>query len=210
MEIRRDRMHKCFISYKKEDKVYKSYLFNEFGSENYIDKSLDRLINSDDGNYVMQVIRRDYLNDSTVTIFLIGTHSSENEGYDSMGDKNYFIKRELAASLYNGNGNTRSGILGVVLPNMYDKIYAGSGTCKTCGNEHNYVNINDSSVIREFSYNYYIKPHDGCAWSEEERYCVLVKWDDFVKDPEQYINQAYNKRFSEISKKIRIKNLDRG
>lgn len=203
-------MHKCFISYKKEDKVYKSYLFNEFGSENYIDKSLDRLINSDDGNYVMQVIRRDYLNDSTVTIFLIGTHSSENEGYDSMGDKNYFIKRELAASLYNGNGNTRSGILGVVLPNMYDKIYAGSGTCKTCGNEHNYVNINDSSVIREFSYNYYIKPHDGCAWSEEERYCVLVKWDDFVKDPEQYINQAYNKRFSEISKKIRIKNLDRG
>lgn len=184
-------MHKCFISYKKEDKVYRTYLIDEFGSENFINKSLDRTIDSDDGDYVMKVIRKEYLSDSTVTIFLIGTHSSENEGYDSMGDKNYFIKKELAASLYNGNGNTRSGILGVVLPNMYDKIYAGSGTCKTCGNEHNYVNINDSSVIREFSYNYYIKPHDGCAWSEEERYCVLVKWDDFVKDPEQYINQAY-------------------
>ena len=203
-------MHKCFISYKKEDKSYRTYLIDEFGSENFINKSLDRTIDSDDGDYVMKVIREEYLSDSTVTIFLIGTHSSENEGYDSKGDKNYFIKRELAASLYNGNGNTRSGILGVVLPSMYDKIYAGSGTCKTCGNEHNYVNINDSSVIREFSYNYYIKPHDGCAWSEEERYCVLVKWDDFVKDPEQYINQAYNKRFSEISKKIRIKNLDRG
>ena len=203
-------MHKCFISYKKEDVQYKEYLINEFESENYIDKSLDKTIDSEDSDYIMKVIREEYLRDSTVTIFLIGTHSSEKEGYDYMGDKNYFIKRELAASLYNGIRNTRNGILGVVLPNMYDKVYAGSGTCKTCGNEHNYVNINDSSVIREFSYNYYIKPHDGCAWSEEERYCVLVKWDDFVKDPEQYINQAYDKRFSEISKKIRIKNLDRG
>lgn len=203
-------MHKCFISYKKEDKAYRTYLINEFGSENFINKSLDKTIDSEDGDYVMKVIREEYLNDSTVTIFLIGTHSSEKEGYDYMGDKNYFIKRELSSSLYNGNGNTRSGILGVVLPDMYDKVYAGSGTCKTCGNEHNYVNINDSSVIREFSYNYYIKPHNGCAWSEEERYCVLVKWDDFIKDPEQYINQAYDKRFSEISKKVHVKGFDRG
>lgn len=203
-------MHKCFISYKKEDKVYRTYLINEFGSENFINKSLDKTINSDDGDYVMKVIREEYLSDSTVTIFLIGTHSSEKEGYDYMGDKNYFIKRELSASLYNGNGNTRSGILGIVLPNMYDKVYAGSGTCKTCGKEHNYVNINDDTVIREFSYNYYIKPHDGCAWSEEERYCVLVKWDDFIKDPENYINQSYDKRFSEISKKVYVKGFDRG
>ena len=41
----------------------------------------------------MSVIRRDYLKDSTVTIFLIGEHSSENEGYDYLGPKNYFIQK---------------------------------------------------------------------------------------------------------------------
>ena len=95
-------MRKCFISYKKEDIAYKNYLVENFGSESFINKTLDRRINSENGDYVMQVIRQNYLCDSTVTIFLIGQHSSENEGYDFFGDKNYFIKRELAASLYNG------------------------------------------------------------------------------------------------------------
>lgn len=200
-------MHKCFISYKKEDVAYKDYLVDTFGGENFVNKTLDRTIDSLDGDYVMKVIRRDYLCDSTVTLFLIGSHSSENEGSDWMGDRNYFIKREIAASLFNGSGNTRNGVLGIVLPNMYSSVYHGETKCATCGNTHNLVNINDSTTIREFSYNYYTKPHEGCAWSEEERYCVLVKWDDFIADPETYINQAYDKRTSPVAPKIRIRNL---
>lgn len=200
-------MHKCFISYKKEDAAYKDYLVDTFGGENFVNKTLDRTIDSLDGDYVMKVIRRDYLCDSTVTLFLIGSHSSENEGSDWMGDRNYFIKREIAASLFNGSGNTRNGVLGIVLPNMYSSVYHGETKCATCGNTHNLVNINDSTTIREFSYNYYTKPHEGCAWSEEERYCVLVKWDDFIADPEKYINQAYDKRTSPVASKIRIRNL---
>lgn len=200
-------MHKCFISYKKEDAAYRDYLIENLGGDNFINKSLDRTINSYDGDYVMKVIRQDYLCDSTVTLFLIGEHSSENEGSDWMGDRNYFIKRELAASLYNGIGNTRNGVLGIVLPNMYSSVYRGESKCTTCGNTHNLVNINDSATIREFSYNYYTQPHEGCAWSEEERYCVLVKWEDFIADPDKYINQAFEKRFSPIASKIRIRNL---
>lgn len=200
-------MHKCFISYKKEDAAYKDYLVNTFGGENFVNKTLDRTIDSLDGDYVMKVIRQDYLCDSTVTLFLIGSHSSENEGSDWMGDRNYFIKREIAASLFNGSGNTRNGVLGIVLPNMYRSIYHGESKCATCRNTHNLVNINDSTAIREFSYNYYIKPHEGCSWSEEERYCVLVKWDDFIENPEKYINQAYDKRTSPVASKIRIRNL---
>lgn len=200
-------MHKCFISYKKEDAAYRDYLVENLGGDNFINKSLDRTINSYDGDYVMKVIRQDYLCDSTVTLFLIGEHSSENEGSDWMGDRNYFIKRELAASLYNGIGNTRNGVLGIVLPNMYSSVYRGESECTTCGKTHNLVNINDSATIREFSYNYYTQPHEGCAWSEEERYCVLVKWEDFIADPDKYINQAFEKRFSPIASKIRIRNL---
>lgn len=72
--------HKCFISYKKEDKTYKNYLVELFAGQDVIDKSLDRIIDSEDGDYIMETIRNDYLSDSTVTIFLIGQHSSENEG----------------------------------------------------------------------------------------------------------------------------------
>ena len=116
--------HKCFISYKKEDKAYRDELVDLFDSADVINKSLDRVIESQDGDYIMSVIRRDYLADSTVTIFLIGEHSSENEGDDEYGrPHNYFIQRELQASLYNGEGNTRNGILGVVTPEMCDRVY---------------------------------------------------------------------------------------
>ena len=201
-------MRKCFISFKKEDLSYKNYLVEQYGSSNFINKTLDRWIDSEDGDYIMQVIRRDYLCDSTVTLFLIGEHSSENEGYDCNGyDKNFFIKRELAASLYNGTGNTRNGILGIVLPNMYENIYKGTYRCSVCGRSHNYVSINDSTVIREFSKNYYIEPRPGCAWSEDDRSCVLVKWDDFISNPDPSIELAFSKRFSEIANRIAIRNL---
>ena len=39
-------MRKCFISYKKEDVTYKNYLVKNLGSESFINKSLDRRIDS--------------------------------------------------------------------------------------------------------------------------------------------------------------------
>lgn len=199
--------HKCFISYKKEDTAYRNELLRLFSFSDVINKSLDRTIDSLNGDYVMQVIRQDYLKDSTVTVFLIGQHSSEREGSDWYGDKNYFIKRELQASLYNGVGNTRNGIVGIVLPEMYDTVFRGTYTCDKCGATHTNVNIGDSTVIREFSANYYMEPHAGCAWSEDDRYCVLVKWDDFIRNPEYYVEAAFQKRTSVAAKKVKIYNL---
>ena len=200
--------HKCFISFKKEDQWYRNKIDDLFSVSDIINKGLDRVIDSYDGDYIMKTIRQDYLKDSTVTVFLIGTHSSENEGFDYMGRrKNYFIERELQASLYNGEGNTRNGILGVVLPEMYDQIYKGTYQCLQCGRTHKTVVMNESTVIREFSKNYYIEPHSGCAWSDDERYCVLVKWEDFVSNPEKYVDMAFEKRTSAIADKVKIRNL---
>lgn len=108
--------HKCFISFKTEDEKYKKEIRNwsDDNKVDMIDKSLNTPIDSDDEEYIMRKIRQDYLSDSTVTIVLIGEYSSEDLGEDEQK----FIKRELQASLYNGEGNTRSGILGVVLPAM--------------------------------------------------------------------------------------------
>ena len=191
--------HKCFISFKTEDKEYKRYIQEDLKID-MIDKSLNTPINSTDEDYIMRKIIEDYLSDSTVTIHLIGEYSAENSLYENQA----YIKRELQASLYNGENNTKNGILGIVLPNMYDKIFKGSEVCSVCGKSHNIVCINDSTVVKEFSYNYYI-PKDGCSWSEEDRFCVLVKWSDFVKNPELYINTAFDKRSSPISAKTKVR-----
>lgn len=188
--------HKFFISFKTEDIEYKEEI-QEMDELDIIDKSLNDPIDSDDEDYIMRKIREDYLNDSTVTICLIGNHSAEN----STSENQSYIKRELQASLY----NKPNGVLGIVLPNMYDKIYKGKYTCSECGQKHNFVNINNDTTIREFNYNYYLPlSDDKCAWSESDRYCVLVKWDDFVASPNNYIEKAFNKREDDIASKIKV------
>jgi hypothetical protein len=193
--------HRVFISFKTEDKSYKNYIQNNLGVD-MIDKSLNEAIDSEDEDYIVRKIREDYLSDSTVTIFLIGAHSSETEGEEEQK----YIKRELQASLYNGKSNSRNGILGIVLPHMYDKIYTGSSYCSKCGGNHTLVSINDGSVIKEFSCNYYVKPlpEGKCAWHNEDRYCVLVKWDDFKNNAESYIDLAFDKRKQPIAEKVKV------
>lgn len=191
--------HRCFISFKTEDEHYKKHIQEEMNID-MIDYSLNEAIDSEDEDYIMRKIREDYLSDSTVTIFLIGTKSNENLGWEEQK----FIKRELQASLYHGPGNTQNGVLGIVLPSMYNSVFGGSGTCSTCGNTHTYVYINENTTIKEFSYNYYI-PNNKCSWSEDDRFCVLVKWDDFATEPESYINQAFDKRSYSIADKTKVR-----
>lgn len=191
--------HKCFISFKSFDMDYKKHIQENLDVD-MIDKSLNVPIDSTDEDYIMRKIREDYLSDSTVTIFLIGFYSAEDSLYDQT-----YIKRELQASLYNGKNNTRNGILGVVLPTMTSSIYQGECSCTTCNETHNLVKVNNSTTIREFNYNYYIpKDDEKCSWSEEDRYCVLVKWDDFCSNPEKYIDQAFDKRTAPIASKVKV------
>lgn len=190
--------HKCFISFKMEDEDFKNKI--QKMDVDMIDKSLKESIDSTNEDYIMKKIREEYLSDSTVTIFLIGKKSNEDLGQE---EQKYII-RELQASLYNGEENTRNGILGIVLPNMYEKIYTGSHICDRCGNRHELLTLNDSTVIREFSDNYFIMPKPGCCWSEDDRYCVLTKWEKFVKEPELYIHKAFKKRESKIAEKVTV------
>lgn len=191
--------HKCFISFKTEDIEYKKAI-QEHPNIDMIDKSLDVPINSEDVNYVMKKIREDYLSDSTVTIHLIGSYSSESMG----AIEQEYIKRELQASLYNGEGNTRNGLLGVVLPHMMSNVYKGSYNCTTCSGAHNFVGINDSTVVKEFSVNYYI-PKDGkCSWSEDDRFAVLIGWDEFIQDPNKFIDKAFDKRNQAIASSVKV------
>lgn len=163
--------HKTYISFKTEDESYKLYL-QDLDTLDVIDKSLNIAIDSDDEDYILQKIRSDYLCDSTVTLHLIGLYGAEDRGQWEQR----FIKREMQASLYNAPGNTKNGILGIVLPAASENVYKGSYTCGSCGGSHNYVGINDTTTIREYSYNYYI-PNGKCSHTEDERYCVHLVGD---------------------------------
>lgn len=191
--------HKCFISFKTEDFAYKKHLLENLKVD-LVDKSLHEAIDSYDEDYIMRKIREDYLRDSTVTVHLIGAMSAESHGWEAQK----FIKRELQASLYHREGNTQNGILGVVLPHVTNSVFGASYICTNFGNSHNYVNVNDTTVS-EFSHNYYIPNGIKCSWSEDDRFCVLVKWEDFENDPEKYIDQAFDKRTHPISEKTKVR-----
>jgi len=158
---------KCFISFKTEDIAFKRAIQEDVRID-IIDKSLDDPIDSSDEDYVMRRIRDEYLSDSTVTIHLIGSRSAEDFGLEEQR----YIKRELQASLYDGANNTRNGILGIILPSMYDEVFKGVFQCPSCQAVHSLVNINDGTTITEFHTNYYI-PNNKCHHTEEDRYCVL-------------------------------------
>lgn len=204
--------HRCFISFKKSDLYYKNEILRKLGNEQIKGKALDKWIDSEDIDYVMQVIRSEYLSNTSVTLFLIGSSSSENEGVDYLGYNNQnFIIRELQATLYDGKGNRRSGLLGIVLPEMNNFIFKSSYYCSSCNSNHNTVVIDDTTAIREFSKNYYLKPIDyGCkdVHNEDGRYCVLVRYNDFMKDTNKYIDQAFNKTQEDISDYVHWRDID--
>lgn len=92
--------------------------------------------------------------------------------------------------------------MGVVLPDMIDKIYKGNYTCDICGKSHRWIDLSDSTIIKEFWCNYYLDDKDKCHYTDEDRYCVLVKWEDFKKSPNIYIDMAFDKRSKDIANKV--------
>ena len=102
-------MHKVFISYHSSDQAYKDDLVS-FGVENnvFIDRSVETGDISDDlsDQKIREIIRDDYLRDSTVTIVLVGENTKGRKHVDW----------EIYSSMINGNKNKRSGVIAITLP----------------------------------------------------------------------------------------------
>ncbi len=93
---------------------------------------------------------------------------------------------------------------------MEDKIYCGSKYCHFCKRVHNILNIEDETVIREFSANFYLcNNYNGCGeyYTENNRFCVLVRYSEFMKNPDKYINMAYDKLKKQICNKVHWRDL---
>ena len=117
-------MHRVFITYHHEnDQSYKDALVS-FGDQNriFIDWSVDTGDISDDlsDQRIREIIRDEYLRDSTVTIVLVGAETKRRKHVDW----------GIYSSMYDGRVNKKSGIIAIMLPTQCsgnEEIYAPHG-----------------------------------------------------------------------------------
>jgi len=107
-------MHKIFISYHHEsDQSYKEHLVQmSLLHDLFIDKSVNTgdIDDSLSDEHIRQIIRDDYLRDSTVTIVLVGLETKHRKHVDW----------EIYSSMFDGKVNKKSGILMINLPGISD------------------------------------------------------------------------------------------
>lgn len=111
---------KVFISHNKGDRVEVDNFINRF-SHLFVPKVLgandnDDFIDSNDTDYVMRRIRELYLDDSTVTLILLGscTHSRR------------YIDWEIKSSLKYTQSSLPNGLMGIVLPSQNNSCHLPS------------------------------------------------------------------------------------
>lgn len=114
-------MHKVFISYHHDnDQGYKKELLEINDRHSiFMDGSVDTddIDENLDDATIRELIRDNYLKDSTVTILLVGTETKKRKHIDW----------EIYSSMYNGKINKKSGILVINLP---------STGCNSCTASH--------------------------------------------------------------------------
>ena len=113
-------MHKVFISYHhKNDQYYKEQLLALNNLYNiFLDYSVDTGDIDDDldDSTIRELIRDEYLRDTTVTILLVGTETMNRKHVDW----------EIYSSMYDGRLNKKSGILVVNLPTINCTYYTAA------------------------------------------------------------------------------------
>lgn len=184
-------MHRCYVSYKTEDSLYALKVLCLVPGA-FI-KPDARLVCYED-DVVLEDIREKILEGSDITIHLIGACSAERLGHDEQR----FIKRELQVSLCKAKEGLRSGVLGIVLPEAFEAVFKGTYLCPECGEPHERIVIDDSTATAEFSRNY------RCGCRGESGYCMLVPWDDFITEPDKYIERAFIRRFGPAAHNVVI------
>ena len=152
---------RCYVSHKSIDRHYRDEIaaMGVDMAANPYDGSADY-----DDERILAKLRKGSLADTTITLYLIGTHSAETLGWE----KQKYIKRELQASMLPSGDGLPNALLGVVLPAAYHRVYDG-GTAK----------IGDETVVREFNRAYIAG-----------RCFTVLRWDEFKTDPQKYIMEV--------------------
>ncbi|MDE7440122.1 MAG: TIR domain-containing protein [Clostridia bacterium] len=212
--------HKVFISYKYADTNVKKInpdSRNEDTVRNYVDKLEEYLKDSSDHIYkgesdgedlsemseeAIWSTLKDRIYDSTLTIVMISPNMKE-----SSKDRDQWIPWEISYSLKevsrkNSSGNlvtsSSNAIIAVVVPDKFGSYsyYTYNNNC--CSSPCRTLKTNTLfNILKENMFN--IKNPDSRVCNEnskiyhgESSYIISVTWEDFIADPESYIDRAFN------------------
>ncbi len=195
---------KVFISYKYSDVVenskghinFRDKLIELLGDDGHIYKGEDGL--SDDlSGFKADTIKnklKTMIHDTTVTIVLISPNVKESKWVD------WEISYSLKDIERNKEGRSRmNGIIGVILPTEFSE-YSYIMSKNTC-NEINY----DTRLLPDLVVKNMFNVKEPSKYVDNSRcggmvydgnygsYISLYKWDDFIKNKEEYIDIAYKK-----------------
>lgn len=100
--------HKCFVSYHHaNDQKRADHLRDVYGANNtIIDRSLKDAYDDKTDDEILELIRKNHLKDSTVTIVLIGSETANRK----------WVDWEIYSSLRPYGDRSRNGLLGIYLP----------------------------------------------------------------------------------------------
>lgn len=211
--------HKIFVSYKYHDSNVRRISNNYFATDTvrtYVDslesyiKNSENIYNGEsDDDDLSQLSEdtiwsrlKDRIYDSTLTIVMISPNMKESY----KNDRDQWIPWEVSYSLKevsrkNTSGNyiysASNAILALVIPdrNGSYSYYIEDHNC--CDNTCRTLQTGTLfQILRDNMFN--IKKPDcrNCnnnrkIFYGESSYIISVKWDDFIKDPDNYIDRAY-------------------
>lgn len=210
--------HKIFISYKYHDtdiqKITNDYCHKDTVRDyvdklqNYFDSTDDVYKGEDNGEDLSRLSEeaiwaqlKDRIYDSTLTIVLISPNMKL-----SSPDKEQWIPWEISYSLKEVSRKNKSGnmitsssnaILAIVLPNRKGSYAYFLEDKNCCASGCIYFKTNTLfSILRRNMFNIK-KPDKSLCINHEEiyfgdsSYIYSVKWEDFVANPNYYIEKAY-------------------
>ncbi len=191
---------KVFVSFRYDDgSHYKDELVNLFDdSTEIINRSEDK-DRSDMSDETIKKYLYDKLKDTSVTIVLI-TPEAVNHKKNIFGFYDDWMYDEIRYSLEDRENNRSNGLIAVYTDEarpliMYETIHS----CNNCNGERKIKTIKHvNNLFRENMMNvksaYKKDKCDNVYDMTYDSYCSLVPWDDFVADPEYYIEKAAEKR----------------
>ena len=196
--------HRVFISYHHDnDQDYKEELIKlNDEHEIFIDMSVgtDEISDELKDEEIREIIRDDYLKDSTVTILLCGTETKNRKHIDW----------ELYSSMYDGTVNKKSGIIVILLPSVKSEYY----TCAHSSEKTFYPETTQWMSIdsrEEYHRRYpYLPERIIDNLLEPNAFISVINWDKLTPDIlRQMIDNAYNSRATctyDLSRPMRKKN----
>jgi len=177
--------HRVFVSYYHNDDQYHRNLFEGMFSD-YHDIMVSESVEIGDiddtrlsTDRIRQIIRDDYLRDSTVTVVLVGAHTWQRK----------FVDWEIGSSLRHTKYNSRSGLLGILLPTFRCHTVLSGTLPPALSADIRTIYFNGSPI----SYDYRTLPprlHDNI----EQGFAKIYPWSNDPDQVQSWIHDAFQRR----------------